>query len=303
MQIEKVTVFTPTYNRCYIIDKLYKSLLAQTDKRFEWLVVDDGSSDGTREYFDGIADSDSGFPIRYYYKENGGKHRAINFGLPLATGELFFIVDSDDTLKSDAISNLLKWAGTLDDSHKWAGVSGLKGYSDSHPIGLWKTDVSGYVDARCNQRYKYKLMGDKSEAYLTEVLRKYPFPEFEGEKFVVEDAVWNRIASDGYYLRWFNEIIYICDYLDDGLSHHFFQLLHDNPKGTGAWLKVQQMAFPKLSRGYLMTVRTYFKVFSDTKSDREMARELAVPSIVIYALRSIIWLKRKIYAVSHRSRV
>ena len=292
MKISKITVFTPTYNRLYIIDKLYESLCKQTCTDFEWLVVDDGSKDDTQAYFESLLKEETKFPIRYYKKGNGGKHRAINYGLNYAEGELFFIVDSDDIITPDAIECLKKWAETLDNSHKWAGVSGLKGYSLEHSIGLWKAGDQ-FVDARCNERYKYKLMGDKSEAYFTEVLKRYPFPEFDNEKFVVEDTVWNRIAADGYYLRWYNKVIYICDYLDDGLSHHFFQLLRDNPEGTKTWVKVQQRAFPKISRGYLMTIRTYFKVYSDVKSDAEMAKDLGVPRILISGLRAVVRLKRK----------
>ena len=92
----KVTVFTPTYNRAYIIENLYRSLQRQTCMEFEWLVVDDGSSDGTEALFEKWVKEENPFPIRYHKKENGGKCRAINRGLEMADGELFFTVDSDD---------------------------------------------------------------------------------------------------------------------------------------------------------------------------------------------------------------
>ena len=72
-----ITVFTPTYNRRYLIDRLYKSLCSQTDKSFEWIVVDDGSTDETIEYFSEITKKDNSFEIKYVKQENGGKHRAI----------------------------------------------------------------------------------------------------------------------------------------------------------------------------------------------------------------------------------
>lgn len=293
MEINKITIFTPTYNRRYRIDDLYKSLCAQTRTDFEWLVVDDGSTDGTDSYFQGLLDTGSAFPIRYFKKENGGKHRAINYALPLAEGELFFIVDSDDCLVPDAIEKLFSWVVTLDESHKWAGVSGLKGRTESEAVGE-RNSKSEYVDAKCNERIKHHLTGDHSEAYFTEVLRAYPFPEFEGEKFVVEDTVWDRIACDDYYLRWFDEIIYICEYLEDGLSHHFFQLLRDNPRGSYAWLEVEKKAYHRFSVGWTHTIRTYYRIFSGTKTDKEIAAELGEPSIVIKALKLAIELKRKI---------
>ena len=167
-----VTVFTPTYNRAYIIDKLYKSLLAQTDKNFEWVVVDDGSTDNTEKYFKEILEQNSPFSITYVRQSNGGKHRAINRGVQLARGELFFIVDSDDYLLEDAIEKLIQWCNGLDNSKKWAGVSGAKGYSSERCVG-GVFDGAQYIDAKNSQRSKYNLYGDKAEAYFTEILKKY----------------------------------------------------------------------------------------------------------------------------------
>ena len=97
------TIFTPTYNRRQLIDNLYQSLLAQSNKSFEWLVVDDGSTDDSEEYFSKLLSKPQPFTIRYIKQENGGKHRAINRGVQNANGELFFIVDSDDTLLPNTI--------------------------------------------------------------------------------------------------------------------------------------------------------------------------------------------------------
>lgn len=98
-----ITIFTPTYNRAYRLPNLYKSLQEQTCKDFEWLVVDDGSTDNTSKLFEQWQAEENSFPIRYFKQPNGGKHRAINRGVKEAKGELFFIVDSDDTLSSNAI--------------------------------------------------------------------------------------------------------------------------------------------------------------------------------------------------------
>ena len=114
----KITVFTPTYNRGYIIENLYKSLQKQTFTDFEWLVVDDGSIDNTEELFDRWKKEDNNFNIRYYKKENGGKCRAINYALDKAKGELFFTVDSDDYLTNDALEKINKWENELDKSKK-----------------------------------------------------------------------------------------------------------------------------------------------------------------------------------------
>lgn len=99
-----ITIFTPTYNRAELLPRLHKSLQEQTNKNFEWIVVDDGSTDNTKEVIENIIlQQENDFPIRYFYKENGGKHTAINRGVREANGDLFFIVDSDDILTFNSV--------------------------------------------------------------------------------------------------------------------------------------------------------------------------------------------------------
>lgn len=230
----RITVFTPTYNRGYIIKKLYDSLCRQTFHDFEWIVVDDGSSDNTEELFKSF--SDDSFPITYVKVKNGGKHRAINKGVGLAQGELFFIVDSDDYLTDTALEQIDKVARSipLSEKNEFAGVCGEKGHTEVSAVG---TSFDGkYLDITMLERKKYGISGDKAEVFYTEVLKKYPFPEYEGEKFVTECVVWDRIAHDGLKLRFFNEIVYICDYLPDGLTAKYEQLLWENPRGYGTYL-------------------------------------------------------------------
>ncbi|MCS2864766.1 glycosyltransferase family 2 protein [Bacteroides thetaiotaomicron] len=101
-----VTVFTPTYNRAYILNDLYQSLCRQTCRKFEWLIVDDGSTDNTEGLVASWLDEGK-MSLRYIKQPNGGKHRAINKGIQEANGDLFFIVDSDDYLAKNAIERIL----------------------------------------------------------------------------------------------------------------------------------------------------------------------------------------------------
>lgn len=117
--------------------------------------------------------NDNPFPIRYKRVENGGKHRAINNAVQMTESELFFIVDSDDILLEDAIEKVLAWIDTLDAVHKWAGVSGARGYTPKDHIG--GISESKYVDAKNTERIKYNLTGDKAEVYYTNVLKNIYF--------------------------------------------------------------------------------------------------------------------------------
>ena len=234
----KLTVFTPTYNRAYIIENLYRSLQRQTCHDFEWLVVDDGSSDNTKALFDTWQKEENPFPIRYFYKENGGKHRAINYAVPLAAGELFFIVDSDDYLTDDAAEIILdQFAELRQDSRlKFAGVCNCRGYSLTEIMGTTFDGES--IDCTMLEREQYGITGDKAEVFYTDVMQKYPFPEFHGEKFITECAVWDKMAEDGFYLRFFNQITYLCNYRQDGLTMQGMDLFYRNPFGYGYALRL-----------------------------------------------------------------
>lgn len=232
-----VTIFTPIYNRAYIIENLYQSLLRQTSFNFEWLILDDGSTDNISMIVNQWIKNTQKFEIRFYSQKNGGKHRAINRGVQLARGSAFFIVDSDDYLTDDAVEIISKYWEPIEDKQEFAGVSGLKMHKNEQVIG-GSLCFAKFVDATNLERDKYGLQGDKAEVYKTDILKMFPFPEYEGENFITEAVVWNEIAYQGYKIRWFNRGIMVCDYLADGLTARGIQLFIDNPKGWSDYIRL-----------------------------------------------------------------
>ena len=227
-----LTVFTPTYNRAHTLPRLFDSLQAQDCKDFEWLVIDDGSTDGTAGLFQDWMKAEKDFPIRYYRTENGGKQRAVNKGAMLAEGRFFFIVDSDDSLLPDAVSFVLRAFNTLPEDPSFIGISGLRGDAQGRPLGGGpKMGGKPWVDASNLERPRYGLSRDMAEAFFTDKLRNYPFPVWDGEKFTPEAVVWDRMALDGYKLRWFDKVIYRCAYLPGGLTDSTWRLLKENSMG------------------------------------------------------------------------
>ncbi len=209
----KVSICTPTYNRAHCLDRLYNSLVDQTSKDFEWIIIDDGSKDKTKEKVEYFLDQKK-IDVKYFYKNNGGKHTAIKEALNYATGDYFFIVDSDDYLKCTAVAVIIeKFSGI---SSNFAGIAFMKEFENGNLVGT--TFKGDYLDATSLERSKFKIRGDKAEVFFTKILKKYPFPVFDNEKFLTEAIIWNRIANDGYKIRWFNESIYVCQYQNDGLS-------------------------------------------------------------------------------------
>ena len=276
-----ITIFTPTYNRSHTIGHLYHSLLQQTQKNFEWIIIDDGSTDKTEQYFCNLISEPQPFQIHYIKQKNGGKHRAINRGVNIANGTLFFIVDSDDYLTDNAIEKINQWFASLDKSHKWAGFSGLRGYSTNEVVGQ-RNNSALFIDAKNTERKKYKLIGDKAEIYFTSILKKYPFPEISGENFISEEIVWNNIARDGYYLRWFNEIIYICNYQNDGLTKNLEQKNRQNPIGLCLWVKNQIKAFPHNYIEQMLAVMCYHNAVNKKLSNKKIANNLGISRLFLY---------------------
>lgn len=241
----KITVITATYNRLHTLPKLYNSLKQQTYQKFEWLVVNDGSIDNTDEWLEQInKDNSRKFKFQYYNRKNVGKQRAINFAVPKATGKYIFIVDSDDYLVQNAIEKIMNWTIEIDNLEEFAGISGLIGNKSGVPIGGNPLFNEEYVDATNLERKKFNLSADMAEIYKKDILLKYPFCVWKGETFVPEDTVWNEIALDGYKLRWHNDIIYICEYLEDGLTKGSWNLLQKNPMGY-AMLFNHQLKYTK----------------------------------------------------------
>lgn len=232
----RFTVFTSTYNRGYIIENLYHSLQRQSFCDFEWVVVDDGSTDQTEALFQGFQKDDNPFSIRYIKTSNGGKHRAINLGVTVAEGELFFIVDSDDYLTDDALekADLIECSIPQGEKSKFGGICGQRGQSLNDAIGT--TFEGNILDITMLSRLEHGITGDKAEIFYTKLLKQYPFPEFAGENFITECVVWDKIAADGFLLRFYNKIAIICDYLPDGLTAKGKSLLLKNPRGYGLYL-------------------------------------------------------------------
>jgi glycosyltransferase involved in cell wall biosynthesis len=223
----KVTIFTPTYNRSSTLKRLYISLLRQRFKDFEWLVVDDGSTDDTKELIQSFK-NEGLISINYVYQENGGKHRAINNGLNLAEGEFFFIVDSDDYLTDNSLNSVLEHSEDIAHDGQFAGVVGQRQYQDGTIISTNMLD-SVFDGTLIDRRYKFNIQGDMAKVIKTAVFRQFPFPDIKNEKFVAESLVWNRMARE-YKFRYFNQPIYITEYLVGGLSQNSIRNRIKNPE-------------------------------------------------------------------------
>lgn len=287
----KITVFTPTYNRAYIIEDLYRSLQRQKYTDFEWLVVDDGSSDQTEALFEKWAKEENAFSIRYFKKENGGKCSAINRGLELAQGELFFTVDSDDYLTDDALEKVVSWEASLPENEKFCAVSGNLGTAPGETPNTVLPDL--YFDGSAFDRYGV-IDGERAFAFYTQIHRKYLYPEFPGEKFLTEAIAWNRMAHDGYKIRFYNDIIWIYEYKEDGLTKAGETLYYRNPRGYGLFLR-EKIKFLPYTFAEKWDLRiAYIINVGDMYPTKLVAEAIGLPYITVAVLKAVRKLKRSI---------
>ena len=228
----KFTIFTPTFNRKELLEKLYKSLQKQTFKDFEWLIVDDGSADGTKEKVEEFL-SEKKLDIKYYFKENGGKQRAYNFATDKANGELFICLDSDDEYVENGLETILKYWKKYEKNNNIAGMGYLSTYPNREVIGSSFPEKE-MISTQFDIYNKYRVKGDKGLMFRTEIIKKYKFPVFDDEKFIAEAVVYNRICEK-YKMVYVNEKIEIKEYQEDGLTAKYNNLLLRNSKGQALY--------------------------------------------------------------------
>jgi glycosyltransferase involved in cell wall biosynthesis len=228
------TILTPTYNRAHTLEHVYTCLEAQTLRDFEWLIVDDGSSDDTQTLVKSWLQT-SPFAIRYIKQANGGKHTALNRGIREARGYFTVILDSDDVIRANCLEHFLYHWHTIPEAQRehYAGVTGLCIDQDGNLLG-GKFPVNTFDSNAVEITYVHRLADDRYGMQRTDVMRQFPFPVFEGEKFLTESVVWNRIARH-YKNRYVNEVLCVKEYRADGLTRSVAKHLSNNPKGSSLY--------------------------------------------------------------------
>ena len=223
-----LTIFTPVYNRAHLIHKLYDSLINQTNQNFVWLIVDDGSTDNIKNIIEEYRKS-AKFEVRYIYQENQGKHTAHNLGVANCNTELFFCVDSDDFLTSNAVERIYE----IHD--KYSGHSTLGYYfrkmDTQNKISGGKFLFNNELVGLSELYFNYGFVGELAIILKTDLIKPYAFPVFAGERFVSENVFYNQITSIAPMV-WVDEVIYIFEYQQTGYTLNSSKLLLKNPRGV-----------------------------------------------------------------------
>lgn len=289
----KLTIFTPTYNRAYILHRCYESLKRQSNKDFKWLIIDDGSIDKTRALVEQWQREENGFEIQYEYKENGGMHTAHNRAYELIDTELNVCIDSDDALSDNAVEQILSFWKEKG-NEKYAGIIGLdadyntgKIIGQDFPEDLHTTTLSRY--------YQQGGKGDKKLVYRTDIIKKYPpYPVFEGEKYVSLGYKY-LLCDQEYELLVLNEVLCRVEYQKDGSSLNMFRQYLKNPKGF-AFLRKTDMKYNKTFKRQFITCVHYVSSSILSKNGhfiKESPKKLLTVAAVLPGIALTFYIKWK----------
>ena len=277
--MKTLTVFTPAYNRAYTLHKCYESLLNQTSNDFIWLIIDDGSTDNTRELVDTWREENK-IDIRYYYQENQGMHGAHNTAYELIETELNICIDSDDYLPEDAVENIVDF-WEKNKRNDIAGIAGLDIYESGEIIGeKFPEEVkeSTYWDIY----HKYKVNGDKKLVYRSDLTRKYPYPIFEGERYVGLGYKYAKL-DDNYKLLLLNKPLCVVEYMEDGSSRNMLRQYRNNPKGF-AFIRIEDMKNPRGSFKFKFKSCIHYVSSSFISKNRDFMKESPCKLLTILSI-------------------
>jgi glycosyltransferase involved in cell wall biosynthesis len=272
-----ITVFTPTYNRAYLLPNLYESLICQTSKDFEWLIVDDGSIDDTAIIVQKWI-NEGKICIKYIYQENKGMHCAHNTAYDNIETEWNTCIDSDDFMPNDAVEIIQRSVKNLE--NKFAGIVGLDIDKQGKIIG---TKIPEHIsECSLSDLYKkYRVKGDKKLVYRTSIVKKYPpYPLFVGEKFVPLGYLYSLIDQD-YLLKPINEALVVVEYQNDGSSKNILKQYRKNPNGF-AFNRISKI---ELNKSFIENFKNAIHLVSSSifANNFKLLKRVKRPSLLIMA--------------------
>lgn len=286
MKLEKgVTVFTPTYNREKVLYGVYESLKKQSSNNFEWLIVDDGSSDGTKLLVENWI-NEGLIDIKYIFQENQGKMIAHNTGVKNARYNLFFCVDSDDYVAENTVE-LINQVNDMIYSNK--EIIGIIGYKQNVKKITKRENIKAEYLTVSELYRKYRYKDEIALIYKTELLNEHLFPKLENEKFIPESYLYDRLDNEGkcFFLK---EEIYYYEYLNDGYTNNTAELLRKNIKGYLLYSK-QRMLISKLYQNVIRGAIQYniACLVANKKWDKDVKK--------YYPLLCVTWLPSYLYYI------
>lgn len=238
-----LSICTPTYNRAYTLKRVYQSLLEQSDKEFEWVIIDDGSSDGTKELVEKFKEENK-IHIIYSYHTNQGKHMSLDKAYKLSNFEYILCLDSDDWLVESAVEVINKdYNKFIKKSNKIAGAVYLDKFEDGKILGteLPENEIVNWIDLK----HKSNMQGDKCYVFKKSVLINYPFITFDNNKHMPPTYQFYLISRD-YDMLTVNTPLKVVEYLEDGITNNVKKNYFTSAENYAYFRKIINYQLPTL---------------------------------------------------------
>jgi glycosyltransferase involved in cell wall biosynthesis len=277
--MKQLTIFTPTYNRAYVLNHCYESLTRQTSKDFVWLIIDDGSTDNTEALIHKWQQENK-IDIRYHWQANQGMHGTHNTAYQLIDTTLNVCIDSDDYMANDAVEKILTFWKQYG-SDQVSGIIGLDTDPDNQIIGTRLPD-----HLRCSTLFdlyhQHNVTGDKKLVYRSVLTKQYPYPIFGQEKYVGLAYKYYMLDQD-YEMLLMNEVLCHVEYLPDGSSRNMLHQYKKNPRGFSFYRKAL-MTLPFASISFKFRQAVHYVSSSMLSRNRFFLKETPHKGLTILAL-------------------
>lgn len=280
-----LTLYTPCYNKGKTISRTYDSLLSQTCYDFEWIIINDGSTDDSKKIIDSF--KTDLFPIRIVHKANEGLSSVMNMATQMAQGEFILRVDGDDWLISEGVETIHNALNKYNmQDTKLGGIVFLTEFADGTKCGFHPFEEA----YRCNfmdYREKYKAIGDRAEVFKTSCFKEFPMPFFPNERFMLESYTWRKF-SDKYDVIYYNKSIYKREYNNASITNNWPNIGFQNPKGIQ--LDLSDYLYRKISyKNKIKASINYFRYSLHTKYPlSKLIKDVPVLSVCIGLIPGLI---------------
>ncbi|GEL67588.1 glycosyltransferase family A protein [Marinilactibacillus psychrotolerans] len=284
-----LSIYTPTYNRCNLLKRCYESLCEEDKNKFEWIVIDDGSTDNTRLQVEEWIEIGK-LNIVYVYKKNEGVHSARNLACEIAKGELCMCIDSDDYIATGAVQKIYDYYQE-NNSKSIVGIIALNETKDKKIVG--ELFPKNLTTSSLYNLYKIKgIKGDKKLIYRTNLLNKYKYPVYKGEKGIPPSYVYYQMDQEGDLLL-LNETVCIVEYQLDGISNNIERDRFRSPKGMVDYYELMFKLSRNFKEKYLNTIRIQsYRKLSGEKwksilfSEFSFIKVLSVPGCLYFIMKN-----------------
>lgn len=241
-----LTIFTPTFKRRQTLTRVYESLLTQTSKDFLWMIIDDGSYDGTEELVNTWI-KDNKLNIKFYSQENSGKTKSVNRSIRKTKTPLWLCLDSDDWLDTKAVEYIIEEYKKIKNDTSVCGMIGLRFENQDTPMQKKNIPTELLVSTQANIRYKLGIPPEYVQVYKTDIIKEHLYPEIEGENFFPLSYMADQLDQKYSMLVLHNPVMYI-EYQEDGITKNNKKHVINNPIGQTIFRHQQFEVAPTLKQ-------------------------------------------------------